>query len=807
MLQDFRFALRLFRKHPAPIAIAIGGLALAIAVVVSVFTIVDVTMLRPFGMDDPQSVVSVGLASERGMSYWRYPVFVSMRDATLSRVEATSLNKVQFGLRAVAESTSARQAAFVSGTYLQTFGGRPSIGRVLDARDDMPGAPLVAVVSDAFWSSELSADPTAIGKEIWLNGMSVTIVGVLRPEFTGPLTLRPSIWMSLSASDVVQGGALLDAGSTEHVEVVARLAPGAPLRAAEEELSGIVSRSIPATSSSPNQPQRWVALFSAASPIDGPDSASSYLGIACIFGIVGLVLAVACANTANLLLAAATTRAHEIGVRLSLGASTGRLVRQMVNESLLLAIIAGACGLLLSMWLAPTLGMVIHLPPEVRLTADTRVLIFTIGIAIVCGVGAGLSPARYGARGHVVDALKTQGGVAPGTARSRLRTSFVGFQAAVSMFLLVAAALFARTAYITTQTDTGFDVERLLNVSFGGSLVGFNEVTYAQSALAAVRAVPAVERVSLTKYLPWGGSRYITGVTVGTRTYQMVVTFADEEFFPTAGVRIVRGRAFTRGEVETHAAVALISENLVRPFFGDSNPIGESISRIPAPDFVERPATIIGVVADAMLGSVHAQVSGAVFRPIEPLSVGNTKKSSVPPGLVIRTARPASAMLAVQNALRRLDPRVQPEVTLLREGLESYLDNKRTVAWLAAPTALLAVLLAVLGVFGVTAFAVSQRMHEVSLRIAIGASAADVQRLLIKDSLWPVIVGVAVGLSLALVAAQYTARMFDIAGISPHDPVSAAGAALVLLTGALAAVIVPARRAARADPASLLRAI
>jgi putative ABC transport system permease protein len=806
MVQDFRFALRLCRKYPAPTSIAVGGLALAIAVVSSVFTIVDNTMLKPYGMDDPSSVVSVGSTRMHGFSDWRYSTFLRMREeASVSRVEAFLPNRLRFSRSAGLEGEQGRAALFVSGGYLQMLGARPEIGRPLEPSDDLPGAALVAVVSQVFWSTELNGDRAIVGKPLWLNGSAVTVVGVLRADFTGPVATRPAIWVPLSAFDDLLGAPPLDLSSSTTVEVIARLAPGAGRQAAEENLAAVANRAAgPRTQGDHGDARSLVQLFSAASPIDGRDATEAYLGLACIFGLVGLVLAVACANTANLLLAATTTRRQEMGIRLSLGASSRRLLRQMVNESLLLAVIAGGFGALLSIWLSPLLGAAFNLPADYSTAPDLRTLMFTIAIALICGLAAGLSPARYGSRGNVIEALKAQSGSHGSTSRSRLRTSFVGFQAAVSIFLLVAAALFARTAIVTAQTEVGFDADRLLTVGLGGSRTGFNESAYIQAATDSLRALPSVRQVSVTQHLPWGWSLHRVRFSLGATSYQLNVNQSDEAFFSTAGLRILRGRAFTRDEADQRAPVTLISESVARAFFNESDPIGQQLAQVPSGEFQDAPATIIGIVADAMLTPMDAQVYGSVYRPLRRLSADPTKPSS-PPGFVVRTSTPARAVREIETALRQVDARVRPDVGLVSEAMEPYFGSKRTFALLSGPTAVVAVLLSVLGMFGVTAFAVAQRMQEVSIRLALGASGADVRRLLLQDSLRPVAVGLVVGLFAVLLVARFTASMFNLSGISPHDPIAVSVATSVLVIGALLAVAIPIRRVSSAAPASLLR--
>jgi predicted permease len=543
-----------------------------------------------------------------------------------------------------------------------------------------------------------------------------------------------------------------------------------------------------------------VRLLSAASPMNGYKAGESYVAVISFFLMVGLVLAVACANTANLLLAAAVARRGEMGVRLALGASTGRLVRQMVTESLALGLVAGGLGYLMAFWLVPSLGAVLALSPEFSAAPDGRVLVFTIAVALLCGLGAGLSPARFGARGRVLSALKSDNGAAATPAPSRLRTSFVGFQAAVSIFLLVAAGLFARTALVTLRVDPGFDADRLIALSIEPPRTGFDAALYLRQAKAIVSGLPSVEAVSISEYQLFGWSRNVRRFTHEGRSYEINITRADEDFFAAAGMKLLRGRTISAADVATSAPVAVISESVARAFFGTSDPIGQ-----PLPTLVsvrgqpDRP-TVIGVVADAILTSFRSQMFGSMFQPFD--LVEQTRES--PPSLVIRTAKPAVAIRAVESALQSLDSRVRPASILVQERLDQFLGSKRQLAVIAVPSALLVLLLATLGVFGVSAFAVSQRTQEVSLRLAIGASASDILMLLMKDNLRPVLTGLTVGLVLAIAASRVAASQF-FSGISPYDPVAIGVSTAILLAAATAAVIVPARRAARTDPAPQLR--
>jgi predicted permease len=816
MLQDLRFALRLFRRHPAPIAIAIGGLALAIGVVTSAFSIVNATMLRPYGMDDPASVVLVTDATHgpRAWPYWSYARFVRMRDeATLARVEASEWEAVRFGTTPASETDASRRLMFVSGGYLSMLGGRPLHGRSLQPADDEPGAAPVVVASHHFWATQLNADVSMVGKPVWLNGASATLVGVLRPEFTGPIEFdsRPALWTTFAARDEILASPPIQEMPGSTVQVVARLAPGASMEAAEQNLDAIVARTRAArpASHAAGAATSQVRLFSAASPIDGPPEADVYIVLASIGIVAGLVLALACANTANLLMAAAVTRRREMGVRQSLGASTARLVRQVLNESLLLGGCAGALGFLLAHWSAPLVGAIVAMPPELDLSPDARVLAFTIGVALICGLGAGLSPARYGARGHVLAALQSQGG-SPGwgTAPTRLRSSFVGFQAAVSMLLLVFAALFARTAWLVTRADPGFDADRLLVVRLEPTRKGLDHSTYLQTAVAALRGLPSVEGVSVAQHEPLGNITSADRFSHHGASFQLNTHQSDGAFFSTAGVRLLSGRTFTDDEVAAHAPVAIVSDRIARAFFRGS-PIGQSLSNVPAEDGGRQDAaTVVGVAADALLDRTEGQVAGTIYRPLRPLTEARGRTDQgfpIPPSLIVRAAPSGLSVRAVEDALRRADPSVRPTTTLVKDRLEAYRGNKRMLAWLAGPIAALALFLAALGVYGVTAFVVGQRTAEVSVRMALGATPGDVMRRLTTDGLRPVLIGLGIGLLGALAASRASASMLALSGISPHDPFAIGAAGATLLACAFAAVIVPARRAAKTDPAQVLR--
>jgi putative ABC transport system permease protein len=807
-LQDVRHAFRLFRKHALVVGITVAGLGLAIAMCTTVFTILNASLFRPYEMDDPSTIVKVNRLYERGMSTtWPYSAFVELqRGSTLATVEASLTDEVRLepgqpGVRIKPESIM-----FVSGGYLPMLGGRTVLGRTLDPSDDRPGAAPVVVISHEFWTRYFRSEANVIGRTIRLSNGAATIAGVLRPNFSGPTERPPSFWSPFAAYDAIYGSSVIGASSQIQVRVIARTASSS----ARVQLSGIAAGLPPmgfVGAATILEKTTGVELVSGASRIDGPDAASVYLVIAIIFLILGLVLALACANVANLLLAGASSRAREFGVRVAMGASRRRLVRQLLTESVVIGIAAGLVGFTLSLWLVPAVTRVVGLPMSTDVSLNWSVMIFSTAIAVASGLGAGLAPARYGSRSDVAGILKAQSLQAGSSPRaSRLRRGFIAFQAAASMLLLVTSALFLRAALHITHVDLGFDADKLVTVTvafpdapgYGAAKTETQQAQIAsfwRTAMGRVSALPSVERVSLTLYPPFSGLTSMTKIDHGGSPYTIFNHRTDAAYFAAAGYRVVRGRAYTAEEVASRAPVALVSEGLARDFLPGVDPIGAPLTTMTADKDGGR-ITIIGIVADSMASNIRARGNGAVYRPIEPDALADAR-------LVVRTADPNHVIRDVESALVAVDPRVRPSSQIVREGVEKFMKEPQILAGLSSAVAVLALVLSVLGIFGVTSFVVGQRTQEVSVRMAIGASAGDVVRLLIRQNMWPVVGGLAVGLAAALLATRVLTGALS--GVSPYDPLAIIPAVVVLATTALAAVAIPALRAARTDPASVLR--
>jgi predicted permease len=439
------------------------------------------------------------------------------------------------------------------------------------------------------------------------------------------------------------------------------------------------------------------------------------------------------------------------------------------------------------------LASVVRLPVTVDMTPDVRLYLFLTLVSIAAGIGAGLAPARHGTRGDLLTPLKGDGPAAGSARPSRIRARLIGVQAAASLVLLVMAALLTRATINATQVDIGFDAKPLVTIAPQFVRERYDSAktqAYWNVALERLRAIPNVQAVSLTLFPPYSGGSSRTNLKRNGVTYETYSHETLADYFSTIGLRIVRGRAYTADEVRSRAPVVVISETLARVFWPDQDPVGQTLK-----PFDDSNDVIVGVAADAITAHLRARSAAALYRPLRSVEGAS---------LVVRTAGAPEAMVpAIRDTLQPLDPRVRLEIGLVASGLQNELEEPRIMATLAAALAALALALAVIGIYGVTTFVTGQRTREIGLRIAVGASRSDVLRLLLKDSLRPVAIGLAAGTVVALLASQLFAGILY--GVGARDPLAFASAIGILLVSAAAAVFVPARRAARVDPAFVLR--
>ena len=791
--QDLSHGLRVCARTPGAVAVATCGLALAIAVSTSIFSLLNAVALRPPGIADPQTAYRVMRAVPDGISTdWPYAEYLALRErASRTRVETTLAETATLGVTPGADATRVASVAFIDPSYLTTFGARMQRGRGFVPADQAAGAEPVVVVNDAFFLHVFNGDPGVIGRRVWLNGVATTIVGATVRQFTGADDSHPAFWAPLSSYRALTGGPPPGRTSSTRVRVVARTPPGVEAMQAQAELSAVAAAIAPAAGEARAS---GVRLDPVGLPTNAEERWIITIVIAFVLTLIGLILLLACVNVANLQLAGALARRREIGLRLALGAGRGRIVRQLLTESLTLGLAAGALGYLLTIWMLPVLATSLGAPVTEDVAPDYRVYVFLACVSIVAGVGAGLAPARHGTRGDLVTPLKggdTRGGVSP---PARLRAVLIGTQSAASIALLVLAALLTRAMVQATRVDIGFDARPLVTVepAFAhGRDDAAQARAYWDRALARTRAIAGVQSVAAVRDLPFASGQGVVIQKVDGRRHTTLANQTDADFFATLGLRIVRGRAYTPQEVASGAPVAVINETLARDFWPDVDPVGLTLDRFEAHSNV----TIIGIAADAIAGRLQAKSAAALYTPLKDFRGAR---------LLIRAAGPADQLVpAVRAALDGIDPRARLDVALVSSALQKELEQPRTLAALAGLLAALALAFAVIGIYGVSAFVASQRTHEIGVRMALGADGPDVVRLLLADTLRPVAIGLGAGVILTLAASRVIAGLLY--GVRTQDPPAFAAAAVLLLVSAAVAVYVPTRRVARIDPSQVLR--
>jgi predicted permease len=812
VVQDLTYAGRLLRRSPGVVAITIAGLGIAIGVSASVFTLLNAVAFRSTGVFEPSSVVQVLRAYRTGIgSSWKYSDYLQLREsAGAIRLEASIRDGAVVGRTGERTGADAASLTFVTGGYLSTLSHRALLGRLLIPADDTPGAAAVAVLSYAWWSRRLGADPSVVGQPIWVNGTPLTVVGIAERGFIGTMDTPPSMWLPAAAFHVVYGGPPLDRASSTTVSVLGRVAVGASKAQAEAELSS-VARQLSVGQKESSGPASFTARSGDRAPAPdgeligvrfepfashgGKGGSQTAIAIITVTTVIGLVLLLACVNVANLLLASAISREREIGVRLAIGASRGRLVRQLLTESLSLGLAGGLVGLLITRWFVPVAATILHAPDSIDLAPDLRVILFLGGTAVLSAIGAGLAPARHAIRNDLTAPLRGANARTDGIAGRprRLRSGLVGVQAGASLLLLVMAALLTRGTMRAARLDVGFDAGRLLVVT-GALGRGTSEAqadAYWSVAAGRVQRLPGVHTVALASYPPFGNANEVTIFRRAGSRYTIFHNQTQSDYFKTIGLRAIRGRTYTADEVAAGANVVVISEAVARDFFPGEDPVGQSLERV-----IETSRdSIIGVVSNAFTARLRDLSSAAIYKPMRD-----------PRGakLVIRTAgTPEALVRSVRSALEPIDSRVSLDVQSVNESLQRQIDEPRVLAMLASVLAALALGLAVVGIYGVTTFVVGQRRQEIGVRLALGATARDVLKLLLADSLRPIAFGLCAGVLAALITGRVLAGLLF--GVSPVDPIAFAVAVLTLLSTAIIAVIFPTRRAASVDPVSVLR--
>jgi putative ABC transport system permease protein len=811
-LQDFRYAVRQLARTPAFTIVAALTLAIGIGANTALFTLIDAIFLRPLPGIQPRSdlvwISPYSKQSGHGLSL-SYPDFRDYRDSSGVFADAAAFARIDLSL-SLGDTPVLVEAAIVDGSYFDVLGVRLALGRgFTEEESTTPNAHPVAVIGHRMWQERLGAADDVLGRTIVLNGQPFTIVGVAPEKFNGVVheeRLEVFVPMMMQLRAQPQFGNMLDRRGTWWLEAVGRLKPGVSLEQAKAAVGTVAARIAIIDSTDHRDVGATIQPVGGGLSPNSGDDVYPVAGLAAAATV--LILLICCANVSNMLLARGVSRRREIAVRLSLGASRSRVIRQLLTEAALLSAIAAALGVLLALWATDVITTVVPAPLEI--TPNLNTISFTVAAAILTGLVFGLVPALHSTRGQLTAALKDST-IGRDARRSRLQSSFVVAQLSLSLVLLVMAGMFLSSLYRSMKRDVGFEAtSHVLAAQFDLGLQGYTadqSRTFVDELQRRVEAMAGVDDVTFTASVPMGerktsGELSFDPREVGTSpsvpaTSNVYWNEVRPGFFKTLGIGIVRGRDFAMTDGPTSEPVVIVSEDFARRAWPGVDPIGKHVSTEgPKGPFLP----VVGVVREAMTYGVGEDPRPTLYFPqLQARRVSSLTILVRSPGDAATLARPVAA------AIRALDKNL-PVVGV--QTLERYrsdrLSETRMGSLILAIVGTLALVLACIGVYSVIAFSVGQRTREIGLRIALGAAGRQVTGLFVREGARLTMIGLAVGLGLSALLAKVLSAVF--LGVSAIDSIAFVGVTALLAGIAGLASWIPARRAAGVDPMVALRA-
>ena len=810
LAQDLRYSLRIMVRSPGFTIAAVLTLALGIGANTAIFSLIDSVLLRLLPVHEPASLYFINNGGTNAVGGSPpYPCFEGIRAQSRSFTGMAAFTSRSEKIR-LGGNLETANIGLVSGSFHEVLGLRPAVGRLLTA-DDERLSPPAAVISYGYWQRRFGANPEAVGKTFSLDERTFTIVGVAPRDFFG---LNPGVAEDVTVPITIAAFAITGKESW-WFKAVARLKPGVTPENARAEIDPIFKAYLNERAGISAERRRQyfnqIVLTPASRGLDTlrRQFSEPLLALMCV---VALVLLIACANITNLLLARAATRRREFAVRVAIGAGIGRLLRQLMTETLLLFVLGAAAGVLFARWVVQALIAFVSagtVPIRIPLHFDWRILGFTAGIALLTALLFGWGPIRRAVRTDPHGAMKDGERATGSKSRIELARLLVVFQVALSLVLLVGAGLFIRTLGNLRHVDAGFRADNVLTLS-----VELLDSTYSEEddrnaawsrLLEAVHAIPGVRSASLSRLTPLGGVGRGVSVRVpgfqprSERDWDIEQDHVSEGYFETLGIGVVAGRVFERTDTVGSPRVALLNESAARLYFPDRNPLGESIHLMTSPTTYEV-FRVIGIVKDVKHDSLRAAANRCVYIPVRQPRDGMFRLT-----LAIRTASNSSPITA---AVRQAVGRTGVDILVTRVGtlaqqVDANLLQERLISILSTGFGILALLLSAVGLFGVLAYSVARRTSEIGIRMALGARPGDVSSEILWQTLLLVAAGIVIGAPCGVLATRTVESLLY--GVKPADPWVLTGCAILLGVVALGASYLPARRAARIDPVVALR--
>ncbi|HKY06125.1 MAG TPA: ABC transporter permease, partial [Blastocatellia bacterium] len=799
--QDLRYAVRILVKNPGFTVVAVITLALGVGANTAIFSVVHAVMLSPLPYADPDRLVVLAEYNRGGERMGpAYPNYLDWRERANSFEEMAAYQASSFNLTGVDRAVRL-QGRRVNWNFFRLLGVSPQIGRAFTEQDDSPTAEPAALLSNGVWKEQFGGDADIIGRTIKVDGKQHTVIGVLPPDFE--YFRRDDLYVPIGLALTTPGQGLLDRGNHYNMYILSRLKPGVTVEQANTEIVQLA------------------AQLEQEYPNTNSGNTASATGLADVFveeirpalivllAAVGFVLLIACVNVANLMLVRSAERQKEIALRLALGAGRGRIIRQLLSESLVVAIAGGTAGLLIGVW--ATRGLVALAPPNVPRLAtvglNLTVLGFTLGVSVLTGLFFGLLPALQTSATNLQAILKEGGRSVAGVMRERTRKVLLVAEVGLALVLLIGAGLMLRTVSELMSVDPGFNADNLLTMRFNLGADAYppeKRHIFFKEMTEQIESIPGIESAALSYSIPIDGSNWNSVFIVGDKPvppraelHDAAFTPVSANYFKTLGVRLLKGRLFNETDTPTSPKVIVINETLANRLWPGEDSVGKRIKQgFPESDTPWR--EVVGVVSDVKLNGIERSVPMQVFLP----TAHEPARSFA---LIIRTkSEPHAFASTIEQTIRSLDKDLPVYgVRSMDQLLGNGIAQQRLMMVLLGGFAVLALVLAAVGIYGVMSYAVAQRTHEIGIRMAMGARPKDVLRLIVGQGMTLTVIGVSLGLASAFGLTRLMTKLLF--GVSATDPVSYLVLTLVLTVVAFLACYLPARRATKVDPMVALR--